>query len=84
MKITKSTIGPYPQPGDILAPMPTVRVTYEDGSTEDLFSFYPDEINFAESEFVGLTRDQAMALRQKKDSGYLRAGSYTPAVVKPA
>jgi len=37
-----------------------------------LFSFYPDEISFTESEFVGLTEDEAGKLKYKKDVEYLR------------
>jgi hypothetical protein len=54
-------------------PMPSVKVTYEDGSTETLFEFYPDELSFSASEFVGLTREEAMALRHKKDVSYIQS-----------
>jgi hypothetical protein len=53
--------------------MPVVEVTYNDGSSDKLFSFYPDEIFFRESEFIGLTRGQAMDLRHRKDVAYLRS-----------
>ena len=69
--ITRATIGPYPK--GLFDPMPIVTVQYEDGSTEDLFSFYPDEISFTQSEFIGLTREQATALRHRKDVAYLRS-----------
>jgi hypothetical protein len=62
---------PYPQ--SIFDPMPEVAVTYSDGIRETLFTFYPDELSFTEREFVGLTRDQALALRHRKDVAYLRS-----------
>jgi len=52
--------------------MPRVVATFEDGTVKTLFSFYPDEISFTESEFVGLTEDEAGKLKYKKDVEYLR------------
>jgi hypothetical protein len=57
----------------MLDPMPEVIVTFEDGSTKTLFSFYPDEVSFHESEFVGLTEQEARGLFHKKDVAYLQA-----------
>jgi len=53
--------------------MPVVTVTYEDHTTEELFSYYPDEIRFTSTEFIGLTRSEAFELRHKKDVAYLRS-----------
>jgi hypothetical protein len=50
-----------------------VIVTFEDDSTKTLFSFYPDEVSFHESEFVGLTEQEARGLFHNKDTAYLRA-----------
>lgn len=71
MKIEKAEIGPMPK--SFFDDMPKVSVTYEDGSAEDLFSFYPDEISFSAGEFVGLTREEGLALRHKRDVAYLRS-----------
>lgn len=71
MTIVKARI--TEQPKSMFDPMPEVWVTYEDGEEEKLFSYFPDEISFAASEFVGLTREQAMSLYTKKDINYLRA-----------
>jgi len=71
MTIVKARI--TEQPKSLLDPMPEVWVTYEDGEEEKLFSYYPDEISFDASEFVGLTRDAANKLYSKKDVAYLRA-----------
>lgn len=73
--IEKAEIGPYPRPmpAGMLDPMPEVRVTYQDGTSEVLFSFYPDEISFRADEFTGLTREQAMELYARKDVNYLRS-----------
>lgn len=71
MTIVKARI--TEQPKSLFDPMPEVWVTYEDGEEEKLFSYYPDEISFDESEFVGLTREKAMSLYTKKDVAYLRS-----------
>lgn len=64
---------PRPMPQGMFDDMPSVTVTYEDDTTEKLFEFYPDEIRFSESEFVGLTREEALALRHKRDVAFLRS-----------
>ena len=69
--IAACEIGPYPQ--SLFDPRPKVAVTYTDGIRETLFFFYPDELAFSEQEFIGLTRDQALALRHRKDVAYLRS-----------
>ena len=75
MKITNVTITPMPRPmpEGMLDPMPEVIATFEDGSTKTLFSFYPDEISFKESDFTGLTEEEAHTLFQRKDRSYLRS-----------
>jgi len=70
-KISRARISEFPK--GILDPMPVVSVTLEDGEEKELFSYYPDEINFTEQEFVGLTVAQAMELRHKKDVSYLQS-----------
>jgi len=74
-KITNVTITPMPRPmpKGMFDPMPEVIATFEDGSSKSLFTFYPDEISFQESEFVGLTEEEARSLLQKKDSDHLRS-----------
>jgi hypothetical protein len=67
------TARPRPMPEGMFDPMPRVIVTYEDGATETLFDFYPDEIDFTAAEFVGLTRREALALFHAKDVAYLRS-----------
>ena len=71
--IVACEIGPYPKSFADFFNMPKVAVTYNDGKEETLFSFYPDELSFSEREFIGLTRDQAMNLRHRKDVAYLRS-----------
>lgn len=74
-KIVSATISamPRPMPHGMFDPMPRVTVTYEDGSTEMLFEFYPDEVMFTAREFVGLTRSEALGLFHKKDVSYLQS-----------
>ncbi len=62
-----------PMPKSLLDPVPEVHVTFGDGEEKLLFSYYPDEISFHPSEFVGLTEQQARDLRRKKDLAYLRS-----------
>ena len=75
MKIKSAIITPMPRPMPLgmFDPMPEVIATFEDGSTKTLFSFYPDEVSFHESEFVGLTEQEARGLFHKKDTAYLQA-----------
>jgi hypothetical protein len=51
----------------------SVNATFEDGKTVYLFSYYIDELSFEDSEFIGLTQKEAMALRHKKDVAYLQS-----------
>ena len=75
MKIISTTITPMPRPmpQGMFDPMPEVVATFEDGSTKTLFAFYPDEISFRASEFIGLTEQEAMALRHRKDVAFLQS-----------
>jgi hypothetical protein len=68
-RIIRAAIGPYPK--GWFDPMPKVVATFDDGTTKELFEFYPDEIRFSESEFVGLTEAEATRLKFNKDRAYL-------------
>ena len=75
MKIISAIITPMPRPmpEGMFDPMPEVVATFEDGSTKCLFSFFPDEVSFQQSEFTGLTEEEAHSLFQRKDTTYLRS-----------
>ena len=75
MKITSAIITPMPRPmpAGMFDPMPEVVATFEDGSSKSLFTFYPDEISFRASEFVGLTEQEAMALHHRRDVAFLQS-----------
>ena len=75
MKIKHVTITPMPRPMPLAMfdPMPEVIATFEDGTTKTLFSFFPDEISFTPTEFIGLTEEEAHSLFQRKDTTYLRS-----------
>ena len=60
-----------PMPESLWDPIPKVIAEFNDGTTKELFSFYPDEIQFQPSEFVGLTEEQARHLKFIKDKAYL-------------
>ena len=52
----------------------TVFVTLEGETTEkQIFSHFDDELSFNEAEFVGLTVEQAHALRTKRDIAYIQS-----------
>lgn len=74
-KITSAKIGPMPRPmpQGMLDPLPTVTATFDDGSSQEIFSFHPDEIQFAEEELIGLTLQEAHALKQSKDKAFLQS-----------
>ena len=61
-----------PMPRSFCDPMPEVVATFEDGTEKKLFEFYSDEISFTIKEFIGLTEEEARALKGKKDRQYLR------------
>ena len=44
-----------------------------DGTTKDLFHYYPDELSFTSRELLGLTEQEARALRHAKDVEYLQS-----------
>ncbi len=73
IKIVTITPMPRPMPEGMFDPMPEVIATFEDGTTKRLFSFYPDEVSFTPSDFVGFTEEEAHSLFQRKDTAYLRA-----------
>lgn len=73
--ITKCEIGPFPRPmpEGMFDQMPSVRVTLSDGNNLSLFEYYPDEISFVESEFIGLTVAEAESLLTKKDVKFIQS-----------
>jgi hypothetical protein len=63
-KIVQCTITSLPERVD--DPMPEVQAVFDDGSSEALFRFYPDEMHFDAKEFIGLTADEARKLYGRK------------------
>lgn len=54
--------------------LPKVIVRFEGQNDEmELFEFFPDEISFTASEFLGLTEAQARQLKSTKDLDYLKS-----------
>jgi len=51
----------------------TINAMFDDGSREDILSFYEDEISFSEYELVGMTKSEASMLQFKKDKAYLQS-----------
>ena len=70
MKITAARI--TGMPGHLFDPLPEVFVTIN-GKEERLFDYYPDELQFRSSEFIGLTREQGIDLKLKKDQAWLQS-----------
>lgn len=50
-----------------------VHATFEDGTSKIVTGYWPDELHFTESEFVGLTEFEAQELKRRKDVAYLRS-----------
>ena len=73
--IVKCVIGKYPKPlpEGMMDKMPEVVVTLSNGEEMTLFEFYPDEISFAETEFIGITVEMAHHLRMEKDVKFLQS-----------
>ena len=73
--IVKCTIGPYPRlmPEGMLDAKPMVKVQFNNGDEKTLFEFYPDEISFKDSEFIGLTEESARRLKFEKDKRYIQS-----------
>lgn len=69
MKVVSARITEMPK--SLFDPMPRVYVTLEDKTEHFLFDYYPDEISFTPSEFVGLTMVECIHLKFKKDRNYL-------------
>ncbi len=70
-KIVSARITPLPR--ELGAPLPEVWVKLEDGSEKKLFDYYPDEISFNETDFVGLTEDDARTLKFGRDRSFLQS-----------
>ena len=71
MKIVSARI--TAQPKGMFDPMPEVHVTTADGQEHFLFWYYPDELSFSESEFIGLDLASAIDLKRQKDLAYLKS-----------
>jgi hypothetical protein len=73
--IIKCSIGPYPRPmgQGMFDPMPKVKVKFNNGDEKTLFEFYPDEISFRESEFIGLNEESARRLKFEKDKKFIQS-----------
>ena len=56
--------------------VPSVMVKYA-GSDEfvKLFDYYPDEISFSSSEFIGLTEAEGKQLKFQRDKAFIQGGS---------
>jgi len=70
-KIVSASISKMPV--KLFDPMPKVTAKFDDGTEKHLFEYYPDEISFTASEFIGLTEREARDLRTKKDIAYLQS-----------
>jgi hypothetical protein len=70
-KIVSARITPISR--DRFGPPPEVFATLDDGREVRLFEYYPDEISFTTSEFVGLTEEQGRRLKFQKDVAFLRS-----------
>lgn len=72
-KIVKARITHLPERLRLGDPLPEVWVTLPDGTEKMLFTYYPDEISFSESDFIGLTEEQARLLKFGRDRAFLQS-----------
>lgn len=70
-KIVSARITPLPR--RIADPLPEVWVTFGDGREKMIFTYYPDEIGFVESDFLGLTEEEARTLKFGRGRSYLQS-----------
>lgn len=70
-KIISAKIGPFPT--HLFDANPKVHAFFDDNSDEVLFDYYFDEISFTEKELIGLTKNEAIQLKYKKDLAFLRS-----------
>lgn len=70
-KIVSADVGKMP--ASMFDAMPVITATFDDGTKKELFSYYPDEIQFSEAELIGLTEAEVGSLRVKKDVRYLQS-----------
>ena len=71
MKIISARITAMPK--SFFDPMPKVYITLENEVEEFLYEYYPDEISFTTSQFIGLTKDEAIHLKFVKDKRFLQS-----------
>jgi hypothetical protein len=73
-RITEAHISvmPRPMPEGMGDEMPVVYVKVDGLAEQALFSYYPDEISFQASEFIGMTLEEANTLFSNKSLAYLR------------
>lgn len=73
--IVECTISAYPKPmpEGMNDKMPEVKVRFDNGEVKTLYEFFPDEISFVSSEFIGLTEKMALDLKFEKDKYYLQS-----------
>lgn len=50
-----------------------VRVRFDNGFTSDLLSYFPDELSFSPSDFIGRTGPEAAEMYYRRDVAYLRS-----------
>lgn len=50
-----------------------IMAKFSDGTSGEVFEFYPDEISFDETELIGKTVAQAKEIKYQKDLAYLRS-----------
>ena len=71
-KITDCKISPMP--GGFGDPLPKVQVRLgDDNEWTEVFDFFPDELSFSASEFLGLTLAEASERKREKDLAYLQS-----------
>ena len=64
---------PRPMPEGMFDSIPKLSVKFSNGEEKTLFEFYPDEISFSETEFIGLTETESLRLKFEKYIKFLQS-----------
>ena len=73
--IIECTISEYPRPMPLGLndKMPEVKVRFSNGVEKTLYEFFPDEITFDSTEFIGIPEKAAIDLKFERDKQYLQS-----------
>jgi len=60
-------------PTNLSDPMPEITVLLSNGNSDSLGTYYPDELTFHPTDFIGKTMEEAQGIKRQRDVDYLRS-----------